>query len=75
MSRAIHHYVDADNSFGKSRECRFLFDLSKAMENGDDVQFKHLQGLYEKAGELPPPQRALLEEGVRRLREAGEDFS
>ena len=52
-----------------------MFDLSKAMEDGDADQFKVIRDSYKRTGNIPPEQERLIDEGLKRLEEAEESFA
>ena len=75
MSRAINHYVDLEHSFGRSRECRFLFDILKAMEDGDEEQYKFFNQSFNNVFPLLPWKKDLLAVGLEHMKAAADDFS
>lgn len=75
VSRAIPHYVDLDPSFGRTPECRFLFDISKAMEDGDEERYKFLKESFHQIHQLSEVRLSLLAAGLKRLRDAEDNFA
>ena len=71
MSRTIDRYVNMDYKFANTRECRFLVDLLKAMEDHDDKRFIFLCKSYIKMGPIEPWKEELLKVGEEHAR--GED--
>ncbi|KAL8792352.1 MAG: hypothetical protein Q9195_005055 [Heterodermia aff. obscurata] len=74
LSRAIQHYVNLENSFSRTPECRFLSDLSKVMEDGDEERYQFLWDSFDSIYQLPGWKTKLLEEGKKHL-EGGDNFA
>ena len=75
LSRALKKYADMDYSFGNSKEGRLLFEISKAMEDGDGERFQSLSQDYRDKWGLPEWKQALLAKGFVQLKSAEDDFS
>lgn len=45
------------------------------MEDGDEEQFKVVKDLYKRTGNIPPEQEILIDEGLKRLRDAEDNFA
>jgi alpha-soluble NSF attachment protein len=75
MNRALDMYRDLDPTFATTREHQLLFDLSEAVQAGDQEAFADKLFQYDQMSKLDKWKTTILLEIKNNIQEQGEDFS
>jgi alpha-soluble NSF attachment protein len=73
VKRALERYDDIDPSFGASRECTLLNELTDAAELGDQDAFATALAEYDSMSRLDPWKTKLLLVAKQKIAQAEED--
>ena len=74
-NRALSQYRDLDPTFGSTRECQLLTDLSETVEQGDQEAFAEKLFQFDQLQKLDKWKTTILLRVKEGIEEKGEDFS
>ena len=75
FSRAVKNYDELTPSFANSREGRFLFDLTQAVEANDPEQYSLHCTRYNDSLKIPDWKVGIFVKGLQKLKGGEDDFS